>query len=127
MSRNPPLKKSLKRPSPGLHERYESGLKGTKSGKGTWKRIIFDDIYHLDDAHCSFAVSELNQRGSIVHFEKVNDYILIRHGPRLDLVEYNDLYYFRLEDVISPNEINCMVVMTKPIPYTPTGWGKRRN
>ena len=114
MSRNPPLKKSLKRPSPGLDERYEPGLIGTKSGKGTWKRIIFDDIYHLDDAHCSnFAVSELKQRGSIVHFEKVNDYILIRDGPRLDLVEYNDLYYFHLEDFISPDGINCMVAMTK--------------
>ena len=86
-----------------------------KSGKGTRKHIVFDGINHVGDAHCSiFSVSKLKQRGSIVHFEKGNDYILLADGTRVDLVEDNGLYYFHLEQIISPEEIDCMVAMTKP-------------
>ena len=56
----------------------------------------------------------LQERGSIVQFEKGNDYILLSDGTRVDLVEDNGLYYFHLEQIISPEEIDCMVAMTKP-------------
>ena len=41
-------------------------------------------------------------------------YFLFSDGTRLNLVEDNGLYYFHLEQIISPEENNCMVAMTKP-------------
>ena len=70
---------------------------------------------HLWEAHCSiFAVSKLTRKGSIVHFEDGNNYILLPDGTRVNMVEKNGLYYIRLEHIASPEEINCMVAMTEP-------------
>lgn len=98
-----------------LKGKVRAWVRGKKSGHGTKQKIVFDSVNHLGEAHCSiFTVSKLTRKGSIVHFEDGNNYILLPDGTRVNMVEKNGLYYIRLEHIASPEEINCMVAMKKP-------------
>ena len=98
-----------------LKGKVRAWVRGEKLGHGTKQKIVFDSVNHLGEAHCSiFTVSKLTRKGSIVHFEDGNNYILLPDGTRVNMVEKNGLYYIRLEHIASPEEINCMVAMKKP-------------
>ena len=90
-------------------------IRGKKDGVKTKQPIAFDGVNHLGKSHLSiFAVSKLTDRNNVVHFEKHNDHIILADGTRVEMEERDGLYFIRLEQILSPDELSCLVLMSHP-------------
>ena len=90
-------------------------VKGNKDGVKTKTRMSFEGVNHLGKSHLPiFAVSKLTDKNNVVHFEKHNDHIILADGTRVEMTEKQGLYYIRMEQILSQDEMSCLIAMSPP-------------
>ena len=90
-------------------------VKGKKNGIKTKTRMSFEGVNHLGKSHLPiFAVSKLTDKNNVVHFEKHNDHIILADGTRVEMTEKQGLYYIRMEQILSQDEMSCLIAMSPP-------------